>query len=96
MLLEIDAPMNKNDKAAVTALLTELTGMRQRWEEIGSEVQELAEAEQEKFDNMNEGLQQSEQGQAIEQAASALSEAAAALENGTVGEAIDALSGMDL
>lgn len=41
----------------------------------------MAEEEREKFDNMPEGLQQSERGSALEEAAEALEEAVVSLEN---------------
>lgn len=41
-------------------------------EDIRSQVEEMAGEEQDKFDNMSEGLQQGENGQRIEQAAEAL------------------------
>lgn len=59
--------MNANDRkelAKAVALLQEAQGI----------LETLADAEQEKFDNMSEGLQQGERGQAIEAAAQALSD----------------------
>ncbi len=57
-------------------------------ESLASEVRELADEEQEAFDNMPEGLQQSERGQASEAAAGALSEAADALDNFDISEIV--------
>lgn len=50
-------------------------------EEIKSEVENAQSEEQDKFDNMSEGLQQTERGQAIEQAASDLGDVVNSLEN---------------
>jgi hypothetical protein len=47
---------------------------------IVSQVGEIAEAEEEKFDNLSEGLQQAESGQKIETAKDALIEAVQNLE----------------
>lgn len=48
---------------------------------LQSELQMEADEEQDKFDNLSEGLQQADSGQAIEAAAESLQEAADALEN---------------
>lgn len=72
--------MNAKDRQEASAILSELEGLQSRLET-------LADAEQEKFDNMSEGLQASERGQAIELSASNLADAVTA-----IGEAIDNLS----
>lgn len=75
--------MNAKDRKEVSAIVSELEGLQAR-------LQELADAEQEKFDNMSEGLQAGERGQAIETAAGELSSAADAVQ-----EALDALGNLE-
>ena len=87
--------MNAKDRKEVSELMTQLESLKLKSEDIGTRLTELADAEQEKYDNMSEGLQASEQGQSIESAASALSEAASYAEYGNVGEAFDALQGIE-
>ena len=65
--------MNKKDRVHLAKAIGQL-------EEALSVIEDLAEAEQEKFDNMTEGLQQGERGQAIEQAAASLSDAQSDIE----------------
>lgn len=65
--------MNAKDRKVLSDALDNLRG-------IEGIISQLADAEQEKFDNMTEGLQQNEKGQAIEAAAQALSDAQASLE----------------
>jgi len=60
--------MNKGDKKRMARAVGFL-------EEAKAILEELRDAEQEKFDNMSEGLQASERGQAIETAANNLSSA---------------------
>lgn len=86
--------VNKQDREQVAVIQAKLEDLKAQIEAAGQELQALADAEQEKFDNLNEGLQQSEQGQAIEAAAETLGEAASACENGEVGEAIEQLGNL--
>jgi uncharacterized protein YPO0396 len=65
--------MNKRDHVRLAKAIGQL-------EDAKAVIEELAEAEQEKFDNMTKGLQAGERGQAIEQAASSLSDAQSDLE----------------
>lgn len=60
--------MNAEGRKKLEQIKSELEGLKDR-------LNDMAEDEQSKFDNMSEGLQGSEKGQAIEQAASDLSEA---------------------
>jgi L-rhamnose isomerase len=87
--------MNAKDREQVAEILGELEGLKAKIEEQGNALRELADAEQEKFDNMSEGLQQSEQGQKIEANAGALSEAADSAEQSNVDEAIEALGNIE-
>lgn len=71
--------MNKNDRKQVSKWVEQL-------ESIKSSIEEMQETEQDKFDNLPEGLQESERGEAIEEAVSQLEEA---VDN--INEAIDNL-----
>jgi hypothetical protein len=83
--------MNQADRKQVEDIvgkLTELAAARAKLveqietvnerikDECGGALRDLADAEQEKFNNMSEGLQQGDNGQAIERAAEILSDAA--------------------
>jgi uncharacterized protein YoxC len=94
--------MNAQDRKAVSGIVSELEALRSEMEalrsqveDIGTRLRELADAEQDKFDNLNEGLQSSDNGQAIEEAASNLSDAADAAESGDIEEALDALGNLE-
>lgn len=87
--------MNNAERKKIATLRDELVRMKERVEEIGSELRDFADAEQEKFDNMSEGLQGSDRGQAIEQAASDLDSAAQAASGGDLESACDSLESMD-
>ena len=96
--------MNAQDRKAVSGIVSELEALRSQVEDIGTRLRELADAEQDKFDNMSEGLQSSDNGQAIEEAASnlyrsfinhRLSDAADAAESGNIEEALDALGNLE-
>ena len=65
--------MNDQRRKAIEAVLAELADLRARVEAIQQE-------EQEAFDNMPEGLQQTPNGQASEAAASALDDALGAFD----------------
>lgn len=87
--------MNAKDRKNVCSLLATLEALKAQVETIGAELREIADAEQDKFDNLSEGLQGSDMGQAIEDAARGLSDAADAAESGNIDDAIDALGGID-
>lgn len=87
--------MNAADRKEVATILGELEDLKAKIETQGERLRELADAEQEKFDNMPEGLQQGDAGQAIETAAGALGEAADAAEQGNAAEAIEALGQLE-
>lgn len=87
--------MNADDRKKVSELTSQLEAAKAQVENIGSELSDMADAEQEKFDNMSEGLQQSETGQKIEAAAEALREAADAAESGNAAYALDALGNIE-
>lgn len=57
--------MNAKDRKKVGEWIDTLIDMK-------SEIEEMQEAEQEKYDNMPEGLQDSERGEALEEAANQL------------------------
>lgn len=64
--------MNKQDRKEVEEIIALL-------EDAQSRIEGLGEAEQEKFDNLSEGLQQAERGQKMEEAASTLSDIACSI-----------------
>jgi len=66
--------MNKANRAELDKAITLIN-------EAQSIVSQLAEEEQEKFDNLSEGLQQAERGQNMEQAACEMDDAASELES---------------
>jgi len=84
--------MNAQDRKTVSSLISQLEELQSKFENIKSEVEELANAEQEKFDNMTENLQQTEKGQAIESAASTLNDAA---NSDNIEEMMDALNNIE-
>ena len=61
--------MNKQQRKKLSDMLDEIAG-------YVSTLEEMAEEEQEKYDNMPESLQDSERGQAIQEAADNLQQAA--------------------
>lgn len=67
--------MNNSRRKQISALLAQLN-------EIRDSVEQLQGEEQEGFDNLPEGLQQSEKGQAMEQAAEQLASALSAIDEG--------------
>jgi hypothetical protein len=66
--------MNKQQRKKLSDMLDEIAG-------YVSTLEEMAEEEQEKYDNMPDGLQDSERGQAIQEAADNLQQAADDLQN---------------
>jgi len=87
--------MNKANREAVAKIRARLEDLLLQAEAIGDELQTMADDEQEKFDNMPEGLQQGEQGQAIETAAGALGEAASACESGGLADVLEFLDSIE-
>jgi hypothetical protein len=63
------AQMNAIQRSRISSLINRLT-------QIESEIWEIADGEQDKYDNLNDGLQQTERGQAMEQSSQSLQEAA--------------------
>ena len=86
--------MNKKDREAITKHVEALTALKDEAISIGSAIQDMADAEREKLDNLSEGLQQAEVGQKIEQAADALDAAAAYADGGDLDSAINELEGL--
>ena len=85
--------MNAADRKIASEAFSKLEKLASEFEEIKSELSDLADAEQEKYDNMSEGLQAGEKGQTIQTAAENLREAAEA--DGPQ-EAVDALGNIEL
>lgn len=73
--------MNAQQRKNWDKIRSKLIELQGRLNDCHSELSTTAEEEQEKFDNMNEGLQASDNGQKTETTAGALTEAASALEN---------------
>jgi hypothetical protein len=63
---------------------------------LGEELQEMADAERDKFENLSEGLQESDRGQSISDAADNLEEAASACSNGNADDALSALGNFEV
>lgn len=87
--------MNQAQRKVIAEKLNQLINLKEQIEQIGSELRTIAEEEQEKYDNMPEGLQGGDKGQAIETAAQTLDEAAGYAEEGNAGEAITALESLE-
>lgn len=68
--------MNKQDRKTLSETLEAITANV-------AMIREMADSEQEKFDDMPEGLQQGERGEALEQAADALAQGADEMESAT-------------
>lgn len=73
--------MNKERRNELTAIMASIERIRMEVEEVQGLLQGVADAEQEAFDNLPEGLQQAEKGQRTEEIASNLAETAYTLEN---------------
>ena len=78
--------MNKARRKDIEALVASLENIKETLTNAAQLAEPIRDEEQESFDNLSEGLQQSEKGTTIEEAASALDSAVSALES-----AIDSL-----
>jgi hypothetical protein len=89
--------MNKADHKEVAAIMARLAEANEIIDECVAKLDDLKNAEREKFDNMTEGLQQSEQGQRIESAADLLDNAHESAESASqnIGEAIEHCEGIE-
>lgn len=83
--------MRQATRKRLVAIKSELEVYKLKIEDIGTELREMAEREQESYDNLPEGLQQADRGTEMQENASALDDAATAAEVGGAGEAWDAL-----
>jgi hypothetical protein len=83
--------MNKAQRKALDSIIYDIEALD--LSSVEANLQEQQEAEQEKFDNLSEGLQQSEMGQTIEAAANALEEALDAIQEaiGNLEAAVEAI-----
>ena len=88
--------MRAKDKTRLAAIRDELEGYKLKIEDLGSELRELADREQESVDNTPDNLQGSDRYQESSEAASALDDAATAAEIGGAGEAWEALERISL
>lgn len=66
--------MNNAQRKELRSLIEDAQRARATLEELNMAIANIKDQEQEKFDNMPEGLQQSDQGQAIEECAQAMDE----------------------
>ena len=87
--------MNAADRKTIDILKGKLADLQSQTEDVAGELRTLADAEQEKFDNLTEGLQQAESGQAIEMAAQTLDDAASAAEDGDLAACIASLDELE-
>ena len=72
--------MNKANRKELADALAKLSDVKAALEAAHEVAERLAEDEQEKFDNLSEGLQASEKGQAYEEAANTLNDIASDLQ----------------
>lgn len=89
------AKMNNAQRKAIAELVVKLNNLKDEAGTLGAQIQELADDEQEKFDNLSEGLQQSDNGQKMEESAQALGNAAQLACDGELQQAIDELEGLE-
>lgn len=73
--------MNKATRKQIEDIVSQLEELRGKLGDLKDEVANIQSEEQEKFDNMPEGLQQGDGGQAIEAAANSLSECESEFDN---------------
>lgn len=66
--------MNKHDRKRLAELIDQIQA-------LVNEVDEIGQSEQEKFDNLTEGLQQSERGQQYQEVADAIESACSDIED---------------
>lgn len=85
--------MNAAGRKEIDRLFAELRDAQEKIENIGAEIRSIAESEQEKFDNLSDGLQQAESGQKLEAMAEALNSLADYCEGGDIEAAIDEVEG---
>lgn len=83
--------MNKSRRKQIDNLYSLVEQHIQGLAEIATDLESLKDEEREAFDNLSEGLQQSEQGQATEAAADALDNAYDALDELDLQPILDAL-----
>lgn len=87
-----DLQSQLNKKEALESDLEEVKGAVMT---LGGRIRDIADAEQEKYDNLSEGLQQAEMGQSIEEAASVLSSAADSAEDDDIQSTLDELANLE-
>lgn len=88
--------MKAKDRARLAVIRNELEGYKLKIEDLGSELRELADREQEAVDNTPDNLQGSDRYQEATEAASALDDAANHAEDGGAGGAWEALERLTL
>ncbi|AVR56139.1 hypothetical protein SEA_REDFIELD_53 [Microbacterium phage Redfield] len=73
--------MNKQRRKDIEAIVSKLADLEALKNEIQEAIEQVRDEEQEYYDNMPEGLQQSDRGYAAEEAANQLDEAASMLDD---------------
>ena len=73
--------MNKQRRKDIEAIVNKLADLEALKTEIQEAIEQVRDEEQEYYDNMPEGLQQSDRGYAAEEAANQLDEAASMLDD---------------
>jgi hypothetical protein len=86
--------MNADQRKTLAKVAAQIAHHAAMLDDLRSELEQTREDEQDKFDNMPEGLQQGERGQAIEEAVSTLEEAISSLEE-AIGSAEEAASSIE-
>ena len=96
MPMDLDDDGDGDDAETLEDLIAQARDIASRITSEAEAVRALGDEEQEKFNNMPEGLQQADNGQAMEAAGEHLIEAADALDDGRIGDALDALGNIEL
>jgi uncharacterized phage infection (PIP) family protein YhgE len=86
--------MNTETRKAIAKIQSEISALVGTFEDFSQTLSDLRDSETEKFENLSEGLQESEMGQAIQSAADALDTAQSAIESAreSMDECVDALA----
>lgn len=87
--------MNQAQRKLIANIVAKLNDLKEEVQSLTGEIQSIADDEQEKYDNMPEGLQGGDKGSAIQNAADALTAAAESAGDGNIQEAIDSLEGIE-
>lgn len=83
--------MNKNRRKEIALAISDVQALREQFEAIICVIEDLRDEEQEYYDNMPEGFQNSEPGERAQQAVDNLENAASSLDQIDFDEVIDSL-----